>query len=541
MIHIIQKLAWSLLGIMFCLQFSHAQQANERPKLVVGIVVDQMRNEYVHRFYDDFGDDGFKRLIENGYYYSNLHYNYMPTYTAPGHATVYTGAVPNVHGMVGNYWYHKGLQKEIYCTADDSFAVVGGEGRGMSCMRLATSTISDELKMSTNERGKVIGVSIKDRGAILPAGHMGDGAYWFTDEGTFVSSKYYMEELPQWVQAFNDKKLPLEYIKKGWEKTAGISFDESLPDDNKYESLLGGKATPTFPYDLSNLIKSGGIGSMRSTPYGNDLVLEFAKQALLQEKLGQDDIVDMLAVSFSSPDYVGHAMGPRAIETQDTYIRLDKTIASLLYFLDEQVGEGNYLIFLTADHGAAEVPAYLKDRKFDVSTLHTATIKEELMSYSIDKYGENIIKNFSNFNVYINDDVVFSKKLNRDDVIKDLSDYLMQMKFVRRVYTQEQILAGNSADSYLTKIFNGYDPKQNGDLVVLFHPAYLAYKDTGTSHGSPYNYDTHVPLIWFGWKVPQGRNYSKKSITQIAPTLSQLINIGMPNGTEAEVLTEILH
>lgn len=516
-----------------------AQEVNQRPKLVVGIVVDQMRNEYINRYYDDFGEDGIKRLINKGYYFTNTHYEYMPTYTAPGHATIYTGAVPNVHGIVGNSWYHRGLQQVIYCTQDDSCDVVGGEGRGMSSARLASSTVTDELRMSTNERGKVIGVSIKDRGAILPAGHMSNGAYWFDDDGNFISSSYFMESLPKWVQKFNNKKLPIEYIKKGWDMTPGVTFDESLKDDNPYESKLGGKTAPVFPYDLTDLIKSGGIGSMRATPYGNDLVVDFVEEALVQEQLGKDEHVDMIAVSFSSTDYVGHAMGPRAIETQDTYIRLDRSIARLLQFLDKEVGNGNYLVFLTADHGAAEVPNYLRDRGFDVSTISYSALSDELKKASIKEYGENVVKNVSNFNIHLNHEVLKNLKLDEKDVVEFVRSYLLNKDYVRRVYDQDEILRGNPADHYLSLLFNGYDPKQGGELVMILKPGFMSYKQTGTTHGSPYAYDTHVPLIWYGWGIPHGRAYGKKFVTQIAPTLSQKINIGLPNGTQAEILTEL--
>ena len=520
--------------------YTVAQAVNERPKLVVGIVVDQMRNEYIYRYYDDFGTEGFRRLIEEGYYYSNAHFNYVPTYTAPGHASIYTGATPNVHGIVGNYWYHKVLGQSIYCTEDDAHPLVGDEGKGMSCNKLLSTTISDELKMSTNERGKVVGLSIKDRGAILPAGHMGDGAYWFTNSGLFVSSTYYMETLPSWVNEFNDRQLPLEYIKRGWQKTSGISFDESLLDDNPYEKRLGGKDKPIFPYDLTDLIKNGGIGSMRTTPYGNDLIVDLAEAAIKHEHLGQDDFVDLLAVSFSSTDYVGHSMGPRAIETQDTYIKLDRSIARLLNYLDTTIGKGEYLIFLTGDHGAAEVPQYLADRRYNVTTISNSDIAEELKIFSMEKYGENVVRNFSNFNVFLNAEVLRNLKLDPSMVEQDLIAFFMSKDYVRRVYTAQDILNGNSNDPVLKLIFNGYDPKQSGDLFVLLKPGYMDYGVGGTTHGSPYVYDTHVPLIWYGWKINPGRNYDKKFITQIAPTLAQKINISMPNGSDSEVLLEVL-
>ena len=516
-----------------------AQKPNERPKLVVGIVIDQMRNDYIHRYYDDFGEDGFKRLIEKGFYYSNAHYNYFPTYTAPGHASVYTGATPAVHGIVGNYWYHKGLGEEVYCTTDNQCQVVGGEGRGMSSQRLVTTTVSDELKLTTNHRAKVIGISIKDRGAILPAGHMADAAYWFNDDGHFISSTYYMEQLPTWVTVFNERKLPVEYIKKGWDKSPDVSYDESTVDDTPYESRMGGKDTPTFPYDLSSLIKQGGVGSMKVTPYGNDIIIDMAEATLENEDMGVDEITDLLALSFSATDYVGHAMGVRSMETQDTYIRLDRSIARLLSLLDEKVGKDNYLIFMTADHGANDVPQYLKDNKVDAEALVSSDEKDAIKEFSIEKYGENVIKNFSNHNLYYNSDVIKSKKLEIDELNQTFRKYLLEKRYIKRVYTAEEVLRGNPADKYLSMIFSGFDPKQNGDLVILLNPGYMFYKNVGTTHGSPYIYDTHVPVVWYGWNIKPGRSHSYQVITDIAPTLSQKINISMPSGSRTQIMEEI--
>lgn len=517
-----------------------AQSPIQRPKLVVGIVVDQMRNEYIHRFYQDFGNDGFRRLIDDGFYYSNVHYNYFPTYTAPGHASIYTGTTPSVHGIVGNYWFHRGENQAIYCTADDSSPVVGGEGKGMSARRLKTTTITDELKLTTNMRGKVIGISIKDRGAILPAGHFGDGAYWFSDDAEFVSSTYFMDSVPDYVQAFNDRKVAADYIRKGWQKSAGVTFDESQPDDTPYESRLGNKATPTFPYDLGEFLKKGGLSSIKTTPFGNDIVVDFTEEVVVNENLGRDEWTDFLAVSFSSTDYVGHAMGPRAIETQDTYIRLDKTIARLLAFLDAKVGEGNYLVFLTADHGANEVPSFLNDENFIAEAVDEKSIREEIKALTMEKYGENVLISFDNNNVHLNPDVMRNLKLDEEEVLQTLSDYFMEKSYIKRVYTEEDILEGNPADPFAAMFFNGYDRKQNGQLIVLPESGTMFYKKTGTTHGSTFTYDTHVPLLFYGWNIPSGRSSKKYSITNIAPTLSQKINISLPSGTPAEILPEIL-
>ena len=522
------------------IQYAYTQHPFERPKLVVGIVVDQMRNDYLLRYYDDYEEGGFKRMINQGYYYSNFHYNYMPTYTGPGHASIYTGTGPADHGIVGNYWFENSSQTGIYCTGDTSVRTVGANAPGQSPHRLKSTTITDELELLTNQKAKVFGVSIKDRGAVLPVGHFGDAAYWFDKRGKFISSTYYMEELPGWVKRFNDKAYAKDYIREGWNLLKPAhAYDESLEDNNAYESRLGGN-DPVFPHDLTTWLKMDGLGAIRTTPFGNDLVTLFVKDAVKHEKLGKDKITDFLAVSYSSPDYVGHAMGPRSIEIQDLYLRLDRSLADLFAYLDEEVGAGNYLVFLTADHGAAEVPAYLNDMQYDVSALNGKELRDELKKYSISEYGANLIKDFSNNNVSLNHELVEKKGLDEELLIADFCKLLNKKLYVKQTYTRKEVLAGNPADHFLAMIKRGYDPRQNGDIVVLYKPGYIDYSPTGTTHGSPYAYDTHVPMLWYGWNIPHGRSADRKEITQIAPTISQLIHCGIPSASYSNVLLEVI-
>ncbi|RZK34719.1 MAG: alkaline phosphatase family protein, partial [Pedobacter sp.] len=356
-----------LLLTLFVMSNLSAQQ---RPKLVVGIVVDQMKMEYLYRFSDDFSPNGFKRLMDNGYTFQNMHYNYMPTYTAPGHASIYTGTTPATHGIVGNEWFSRTLGKDVYCTDDASVKTVGdgtAEEGAMSPKNLQATTITDEVRMATNFSGKVIGMSLKDRGAILPAGHFANWAFWYSKTGAFISSSFYGDKLPDWVSQFNNEKHYLPYINKGWDLYKPAStYNESLPDNNPYEGKLYGSTAPVFPYDLKKMYEKNDAGVLRSTPYGNDLLAEFAMKAIEKEELGKDNITDFLTVSFSSTDYVGHLLGPRSMELQDTYLRLDQTIADFLNYLDKTVGKDNYLLFLTADHAGAENVIYLKDRKYNV-------------------------------------------------------------------------------------------------------------------------------------------------------------------------------
>lgn len=518
--------------------------AQQRPKLVVGIVVDQMKTEYLYRFSDDFSENGFRRLMNDGYVFHNTHYNYMPTYTGPGHASIYTGTTPAVHGIVGNTWFDKSVGKSRYCTEDATVSILGtgdlDEGQ-MSPLNLESTTITDELRMATNFKGKVIGISVKDRGAILPAGHFANWAFWLSDSGNFISSTFYGKELPKWVVDFNAKKHYEAYLNNDWTLLKPESvYEKSLSDDNPYEGLLYGSEKPVFPYNLKEMFAAKGAKVIKSTPFGNDIVADFAKETITNENLGADNDTDFLAVSFSSTDYIGHLTGPRSREVQDTYLRLDQTIADFLVFLDKKVGKGNYLLFLTSDHAAAENVNFLKDNKYAVNAVDYKKLTTQLRDFSKTTFGADLVLNYSNFNLFFDKKQIQEKGLSLDKVKLAFKDYLMNLPQIKRVYTEEEILAGTTSDYFLTYVTKGYDPKQNGELVILDKAGYIEHEGKGTSHGTPYSYDTHVPLLFYGWNIKKGESFDKKAITQIAPTIAQKIKVTFPNGTEADVLTEVL-
>lgn len=518
--------------------------AQQRPKLVVGIVIDQMKMEYLYRFSDDFSPNGFKRLMNNGYTFQNMHYNYMPTYTAPGHASIYTGTTPATHGIVGNEWFSRTLGKDVYCTDDASVKTVGDgtvEEGAMSPKNLQTTTITDEVRMATNFAGKVIGMSLKDRGAILPAGHFANWAFWYSKTGSFISSTFYGEKLPEWVSQFNNEKHYMAYINKGWDLyKPAATYNESLPDNNFYEGKLYGSTAPVFPYDLKTMYEKNDAGILRATPYGNDLLAEFAMKAIEKEELGKDNITDFLTVSFSSTDYVGHLLGPRSIELQDTYLRLDQTIADFLNYLDKTVGKNNYLLFLTADHAGAENVIYLKDHKYNVDNYPSKDVKQSLQDFSTKTFGVDLVLNYSNFNIYFNKQIIKDKGLELVKVKQSFKEFLITQPQIKKVYTEEEILANGGNDYYLNFVAKGYDVTQDGDMVIIDKPGDIEYTTTGTSHGTPYSYDTHVPAIFYGWHIKKGESYDKKVITEIAPTIAQKIKVAFPNGTEAKVLQEVL-
>ncbi|WP_243388954.1 alkaline phosphatase PafA [Flavobacterium aurantiibacter] len=515
-------------------------KAQDRPKLVVGIVVDQMKTEYLYRFANDFGSGGFKRLTSNGFTFYNAHFNYMPTYTGPGHASVYTGTTPRFHGIVGNDWYNKSIKKNMYCTDDASVRTLGAgdeaEGK-MSPKNLKATTITDELKLSTNFRGKVIGMSMKDRGAILPAGHFADCAFWYSKTGAFISSTFYRNELPAWATKFNDEKHFLKYVQNDWNPLKPLAqYDESLADENPYEGKIFKANTATFPYDLKSMYEKSGAQILRALPFGNDLLTDFALAAIDAEQLGKDNHTDFLAISYSATDYVGHITGPRSIELQDTYVRLDASLEKLLKYLDEKVGKGQYLVFLTADHAGAENPVFLKDHKYEVENVSSKDFVNKLEAFGLATFGEDVIANCSNQNIFFDKDALAGTGISLTDAKNKVRDFVMKESWVLRVYTEEEILASSGSDPYLQLIANGYDTKQNGELVILESPGTLEDHTTGTTHGSVFSYDTHVPIIFFGKGITAGKSHEKCVTTEIAPTLAQLLQLSLPNATNAEVL-----
>jgi predicted AlkP superfamily pyrophosphatase or phosphodiesterase len=532
-----------LLLTIGSLTITHAQN----PKLVVGIVIDQMKQEYLYRFEDKFGEGGFKRLQKDGFSCLNTHYNYIPTNTAPGHASIYTGTTPRYHGIISNDWYSKKLGYSVYCAGDSLAQGVGGKGieGNRSAVNLRTTTITDELKLTTNFRAKVVGISLKDRGAILPAGHHPDGAYWF-DKGTgnFMTSDYYTSSLPSWVENFNIKKVVDRYLNQVWKTELPISqYVESTADDTQYEVGFKGKDTPTFPYDLVELrLKNGPYGLIASTPYGNNFLAEFAKEAIINEQLGKDLITDFLAVSFSSTDYIGHNFAPNSIEIEDTYLKLDKVIADFITFLDTEIGKGQYTLFLTADHAVLANPQFLIDNQMPGGYVSENNIKTNLDNHLKGLYGSGEwVLNVSNTQIFLNQKLIQEKALNsaliNEVVVRHLRDY----DEIAEAYTLEDIKRASSSDKTGMLIQNGHNFQLSGDVAYVMKSGYLRREDgaKGTGHGSSYTYDTHVPLIFYGAGIKKGRCVTEISITDIAPTLSILMKTSLPSGCTGQPIEEL--
>lgn len=527
-------------------QIENGTDIRTSPKLVVGIVVDQMRYDYLTRFWDHYGKGGFKRMVNEGFNCKNHHFNYAPTSTGPGHASVYTGAAPASHGVIGNNWYDKEADEVVYCAGDNSYNSVGTatETGKMSPHRMLTSTITDELRLHTQMRAKTIAIALKDRGAVLPGGHTANAAYWFPggDERIWVSSTYYMTQLPKWVNDFNASDKVQDY-KKPWTTLKDINtYVESLPDNNTYEGLFENETAPVFPHSTPNMLdKNKDFEIIKYTPYGNNLTTDFALAAIDGENLGKDAITDFLAISFSSTDYIGHMYGVDSKEVQDTYLQLDKDLERLFTVLDKKVGKGEYTVFLSSDHGAVAVPSYLKDNKLPAGYFDTRAMWQKLNRFVQFTYGTtDLVKNISNFQVFLDHDVIKNLDLGLKDVQETIAEELLGYEDIERVYTAYQMWQNNYTKGIPYILQNGYNQKRSGDVLIMLRPDVIDYSNTGSSHGSPQIYDTHTPLLFFGKGIKRGSTVKRTEIPDIAPTLAALLGIAFPSGTTGKPIVDVL-
>ena len=544
-------LSLTILTFFGCTLFAQtantvATPSSSKPKLVIGIVIDQMRYDYIFRYWNKFGNNGFKRLVNDGFFCKNTTFNYMPTYTAPGHAAIYTGTTPSVNGIIANDWYDKETEKHKYCVSDNTVNGVGTNGieGKRSPANLLTTTITDELRISSNMKSKVIGIALKDRSAILPAGHTANAAYWYDGaSGNFISSTYYMNELPLWLINFNKKELPKKYLSQPWNTLLPIDqYTESLPDDNNYEALAKGETKPVFPHKLPELMeKNGGLNLIRNTPFGNSLTKDLAIETIINEQLGKSSATDFLTISFSSPDHIGHLYGPNSVEQEDDYLRLDNDLAELFKFIETFVGKNNALVFLTADHAAPEVPAYLSDLKIPSGYVKEKAMVDALKKYLTKNYQDTLVLSYSNQQVFLDHKTIKEKKLVLQDVQNDVASFLQDMPEVAEVVTANTLNENQFTQGARYMMQNGFNAKRSGDVLVNYLPAYVDYSPKGTTHGSPYSYDTHVPLIFYGWNIKKGSSTEQVNITDIAATLAMMLNVQFPNGCTGKPIDFIAH
>ncbi len=523
------------LFFSFSIVYCYGQEPN-KPKLVVGIVIDQMRYDYLFKYEKFYGEDGFKRLMYQGSNFTFTHFDYVPTYTGPGHASIYTGSTPYYNGIISNDWYNRKTDSFVNCIQDDTVLTIGetsSEGQA-SPKRLLTTTISDQLKIATNGKSKIYSISLKDRAAILPGGHNPDEVYWYSSKtGKFISSTYYTNSLPAWVIDFNEKNVASELFNGSWNLLLPPEdYQLSEPDEAPWEEDVFSEGKTSFPHSF-NKVMNKKYDLIRSTPFGNELLLQFAKALIQNEKPGTGDYTDFLAISFSSTDFIGHAYGPNSVEIQDAFIRMDRQLAELFRTLDESVGKVNYLIFLTADHAVSETVGYLQKMNIPAGKFNYDNCRDSIKQYAERKFGtSDIIENFSNFQIYLNREIIKTKKLNLSEVEDIFRDYLQnEFPEIETVFLRHELKDISPQRVPGNYILNGFNPERSGDVEFTLKPNYLPIRDNyGTTHGASYPYDTHVPLLFYGWNVPSQVINKPVYIVDIAATICNMLGIDEPTG-----------
>lgn len=478
------------------------------PKLVVAIVVDQFRYDYLTRFRSSY-HAGFERLLTQGAVFTNARYEQFPTVTAVGHSTFLSGATPALSGIVGNEWFDRETAKTVASVSDDTVKLLGAAGAGASPRRLLVSTVGDELKMARTG-SKVVGISLKDRSAILPAGHMADGAYWFDPRaGSFVSSTFYFAELPAWVVAYNASRPADAYRGAHW-------LNHTMPADNS------------------------AYAELERSPFGNDLVENFVERAVQTEKLGQRNVTDLLAVSFSANDYVGHAWGPDSPEVKEVSIQTDRVFGKLFAFLDAAVGKGNVLVVFTADHGVAPVPEANAARRMPGGRMPPGVVRKAVDAALAAKFGEGkwILAGLGESAFYFDQDLIRKNKLDPRDVQRTAADAARGVPHVFRVYTRDMLLTAAVDLDVGRRVMNGFYPPRGPDLYVLLEPYWL-YGSGGTTHSTTFSYDAHVPVIFMGPGIKPGRYDQSIAVNDVAPTLATYLDIETPSGSVGRCLSEI--
>jgi predicted AlkP superfamily pyrophosphatase or phosphodiesterase len=484
-----------------------------KPRLVVAIIADQFRYDYLLRFGSEYSE-GLKQLMTRGAVFTNAHYEHFPTFTSVGHAAFLSGALPSVTGIIGNSWYDRYSGKPVQSASDSSVQQVGGAGGpGSSPRNLLVNTIGDELKIAGESRNRVLGISLKDYSGILASGHMADAVYWFDGRsGNFVSSTYYLKELPAWVKEFNAGQPADRYKGMEWQGT-------------KLSTETGPKL----------------YGMLQFTPFGNELIEQMAEAAIKTEQLGQDADTDLLVLSFSSNDYVGHNNGPDSAQVRDISIATDRLLGKLFKFIDAQVGMSNVTVVFAADHGVAPMPEANAERKLPGGRIAPASVLTAAKDALFDKYGEgNWIVAAPEEAIYLDWNLIKSKNLSGQEVAAEAAKAIQALPHVFRVYTREQLTTGVPAgDRVGRRIVNSYSFRRGPDLYVLLDPYYFFGAGRSTTHGSPFGYDSHVPVIFMGPGIKAGRFNATIAVNDVAPTLATMLGIETPSGSEGRVLSEI--
>jgi predicted AlkP superfamily pyrophosphatase or phosphodiesterase len=519
------------------------QAVDSPPKLVVAVLVDQLRYDYLERFQHQFGKGGFRLLMEEGAFLTFAHYNYAPTVTGPGHASFLSGAPPSVHGIIGNDWFDKRTGKNLNCVSDPDVSGVGTQGNSAkrSPRNFVGSNLADEMRLRFHS--KVVGISLKDRGAILPAGKKPAGAFWFdSTTGSFVTSTYYHTDLPKWVVAFNARKLPATFIGQTWTRLLPEGAYQ-WPDELPGEGALPGDRSKSFDHTI-RFSSNEGFETIVPTPFGNQLLAEFAEAAIDGERLGSGSQPDLLCISFSSPDAAGHIFGPYSQEVQDIVLRLDQQLASLFSTLDRKIGLSNVLIALSADHGVAPVPEFAKAEGLDGERADTTQLLGGLFAALESSFGEGrffLSRQIHDGNLYFDHPSLRERGIAPEVLAAFIRDWALSTGQYQAAFTRSQLLEGRVPAGLGQMVLNGFHAERSGDVVLVKKPFQLyGNGSVGTTHGSPYSYDTHIPVLFFGRAFKPGRYADKFSITDIAPTLSAALRMTPPSGNVGAPLTAIL-
>lgn len=538
-----------LISVLANTMFSQQRMAipSEKPKLIVEIIVSQMRYDYVHRYWNKFGEDGFKMLVNDGAFCKNAKYNYLLTQSYPGIATIATGANPMVHGIIANKWYNKLNNSEIDAVADEKMNTIGGSffSGKFSPKQISTSTFGDELGLY-DPLSKVVGISLDAGSAILSTGHNPTGAYWFdAEKGNWVSSSFFMTELPAWADTFNTKKFAKLYAEREWSASKPInSYDEAdtnkikTPEvkkklKDKLKAMIDGviqKKNPTLSY-----------APMFESPYGNLLAKDFAIASIVGENLGSDEHPDLLTLTFSVNRNIGLKYGPQSIEVEDTYIKLDKELAHFLKFINETIGRENVLVVLTSDQGIASTPAYLEKSKIPGGYFDPNKAMALLGSYLKAVYGQgNWVVGYNEKQIYLNRRIIEDSNLKLADVQQKIADFMLEFSGVANAITSSTLQSSNFTSGIFEKFQNSYNPRRSGDIIINLEPGWVESNGTVTSGNSAYSYDVHVPLIWYGWKVKRRSILSPIDMTDVSPTLSTMLGITWPNGATGTPIRELI-
>jgi len=521
----------------------------EKPRIVVGIIVEQMRYDQLEKYRSRFRENGIRKLLNEGTSFQNASLNFMLTQSAPAHATISTGAEPSVHGITSDSWYQPLSDEYIYCTHDLSVNPVGGSyEKGLhSPANLNASTFSDEIEMATNRKSKVYAAGLKESPVILSAGHSADGAYWFDDiSGTWMSSTYYCDSLKPWINDFNAARHPDTFLSGTWDLLLDKSqYSDCLPDSNNFEA--GFEGINYFPYDLKKISSAlkrknkAPYSLLRETPFGNTLTTDFVINLIQNEELGKDDITDFLSVCYTSNDYIGHRFGPSSVEAGDAILRLDREIERLLKHLTDSVGKKNVLVFFTSSHGVSEIPGVLESYRIPSGYFNKNQALQLLRSYLNAVYGEgDWVKGYSEKQIFLNRILIEDARISLGEVQQKVARFLVQFTGVASAYPYSAFEANDYSNGNLRRIINNFSPQRSGDVIITLNPGWVEKDEIAvTGHNSPYEYDTHVPLIWYGWTVNRASVTRKVNLTDIAVTLSALCGIPVPNASSGEPMTEL--